>query len=98
MGEPDKRGSGRADGATPNPTPPLLGARRISLTIPVPLGYNERTVAPTTGLHEYALAPLWDLLALDSPSGDEGPLADWLETYLAREVPGCPASNASVTR
>jgi putative aminopeptidase FrvX len=57
------------------------------LTIYLPLGYNSLTLAHSPGLHEYALAPLWELLALDSPSGDEGPLADWLETYLAREVP-----------
>ena len=34
-----------------------------------------------------APALLLELLALDSPAGDEGPLADWLEDWLAREVP-----------
>ena len=36
---------------------------------------------------DYSLDPLWDLLKLDAPSGDEGPLADWLEQWLAREMP-----------
>ena len=35
-----------------------------------------------------APALLLELLAQDSPAGDEGPLADWLEVWLAREVPG----------
>ena len=39
---------------------------------------NELTSAP---------ALLIELLAHDSPAGDEGPLADWLEGWLAREVP-----------
>ncbi len=30
---------------------------------------------------------LWELLALDSPSGDEGVAADWLEHWLARTLP-----------
>ncbi len=42
---------------------------------------------------EYSLDLLWDLLAQDSPAGDEGPLADWLENWLAREAP-----DASVER
>ena len=37
-------------------------------------------------LEEYALDLLWELLKHDSPAGDEGPLADWLETWLAREI------------
>ncbi|MGI4788100.1 MAG: hypothetical protein ACRYFS_04540 [Janthinobacterium lividum] len=37
---------------------------------------------------EYSLDLLWELFAQDSPAGDEGPLADWLETWVAREVPG----------
>jgi len=36
---------------------------------------------------EYSLDLLWELLEHDSPAGDEGPLADWLEDWLAREVP-----------
>lgn len=36
---------------------------------------------------EYPLEWLWELLALDSPSGDEGAVADWLEGRLRREVP-----------
>ena len=38
-------------------------------------------------LPEYPLTLLWELLAQDSPSGDEGPLADWLKTWLAQEMP-----------
>lgn len=30
---------------------------------------------------------LWQLLATDGPSGDEGALADWLEDYVGREWP-----------
>ena len=44
-------------------------------------------MALPVGQPEYSLTPLWELLAHDSPSGDEGPIADWLETWLAREVP-----------
>lgn len=36
---------------------------------------------------EYPLDLLWQLLEQDSPSGDEGPLADWLEAWLVREAP-----------
>lgn len=36
---------------------------------------------------DYSLDPLWDLLHLDAPSGDEGRVADWLEAWLARELP-----------
>lgn len=36
---------------------------------------------------EYSLDLLWDLLAQDSPAGDEEALADWLEEWLAREAP-----------
>ena len=36
---------------------------------------------------EYSLDLLWDLLAQDSPAGDEGPLANWLEDWLSREAP-----------
>ena len=64
-----------------------LTENHAGLTIYLPLGYNERTVAQSPGLHHYSLELLWELLAQDSPSGDEGPLADWLEAYLAREVP-----------
>lgn len=42
---------------------------------------------------EYSLDLLWDLLAQDSPAGDEGLLADWLEEWLSREAP-----DASVER
>ncbi len=42
---------------------------------------------------EYSLDLLWDLLAQDSPAGDEGPLADWLQDWIAREAP-----DASVER
>ncbi len=42
---------------------------------------------------EYSLDLLWDLLAQDSPAGDEGPLADWLREWISREVP-----DASVER
>ena len=35
----------------------------------------------------YLLDTLWELLALDSPSGDEGPIADWLEHWAARMLP-----------
>lgn len=35
----------------------------------------------------YPLQLLWDLLAQDSPSGDEGQTADWLAERLARDVP-----------
>ena len=35
----------------------------------------------------YPLDLLWELLALDSPSGDEGAIADWLEHWLARTLP-----------
>ena len=37
---------------------------------------------------EYSLDLLWDLLAQDSPAGDESSLADWLEDWLKREVSG----------
>ncbi len=37
--------------------------------------------------HEYSLDLLWELLKQDSPAGDEGTLADWLETWLARDAP-----------
>ena len=37
---------------------------------------------------QYPMDLLWSLLAQDSPAGDEGPLADWLEDWLAREAPG----------
>lgn len=30
---------------------------------------------------------LLDLLQIDSPSGDEGTMADWLESYVSRELP-----------
>ena len=36
---------------------------------------------------EYSLDLLWELLAQDSPAGDEGPLADWLKGWLSREAP-----------
>jgi putative aminopeptidase FrvX len=36
---------------------------------------------------DYSLDLLWDLLKLDAPSGDEGAIADWLEVWLARELP-----------
>ena len=36
---------------------------------------------------EYSLELLWELLGQDSPAGDEGPLADWLEAWLTRETP-----------
>ena len=36
---------------------------------------------------EYSLDLLRELLGRDSPAGDEGPLADWLEAWAAREVP-----------
>ena len=36
---------------------------------------------------EYSLDLLWDLLAQDSPAGDEAALSDWLEGWLGREVP-----------
>ncbi len=38
-------------------------------------------------LPDYPLDLLWDLLKLDGPSGDEGPMADWLQMWLARELP-----------
>jgi len=37
--------------------------------------------------HDYSLDPLWDLLKLEGPSGGEGQTADWLEDWLARELP-----------
>ncbi len=36
---------------------------------------------------DYSLDLLWELLKQDSPAGDEGPLADWLEEWLACELP-----------
>lgn len=36
---------------------------------------------------DYSLDLLWDLLTLDGPSGDEGQTADWLQGWLARELP-----------
>lgn len=36
---------------------------------------------------DYSLDLLWDLLKLDGPSGDERPVAGWLEDRLARELP-----------
>ena len=36
---------------------------------------------------EYSLDLLWELLAQDSPAGDESSLSDWLEAWLAREAP-----------
>ena len=36
---------------------------------------------------EYSLDLLWELLAQDSPAGDEGPLTDWLESWLRQETP-----------
>ncbi len=51
---------------------------------------------------EYSLDLLWDLMAQDSPAGDEGPLADWLQGWLAREVPDaaveCLGDSLVVTR
>jgi putative aminopeptidase FrvX len=44
-------------------------------------------------LLDASLDLLWELLEQDSPAGDEGPLADWLETWLKRSVP-----DASVER
>ena len=41
---------------------------------------------------EYSLELLKDLLLHDSPAGDEGPLADWLEGWLTREVPDAGVS------
>jgi len=35
----------------------------------------------------YPLDLLWELLALDSPSGDEGIMADWLERWLIPTLP-----------
>jgi len=35
----------------------------------------------------YPLDWLWELLALDSPSGEEGAIADWLEGWAARALP-----------
>lgn len=40
---------------------------------------------------EYSLDLLWDLLARDSPAGDEAALSDWLEEWLKREVPDAVA-------
>ena len=40
---------------------------------------------------EYSLDLLWELLRQDSPAGDEGPLADWVTAWLAREVPDAAA-------
>lgn len=40
---------------------------------------------------EYSLDLLWELLKHDSPAGDEGPLADWLEDWLAHELPDAAA-------
>ena len=36
---------------------------------------------------DYPLDLLWELLKLDSPSGDEGQAADWLERWIACEMP-----------
>ena len=36
---------------------------------------------------EYSLDLLWDLLAQDSPAGDEAALSDWLTEWLSSEVP-----------
>ncbi len=38
-------------------------------------------------MNDYPLDLLWDLLAQDSPAGDEAPLSDWIEARLARDVP-----------
>ena len=46
---------------------------------------------PTLTPPDYSLDPLWDLLKLDGPSGDEGPMADWLEDRLTRELPDAHA-------
>lgn len=40
---------------------------------------------------EYSLDLLWELLAQDSPAGDEGALADWLQDWLLREAPDAAA-------
>ena len=40
---------------------------------------------------EYSLDLLWDLLAQDSPAGDEAALTDWLMDWLRREVPDASA-------
>lgn len=42
---------------------------------------------------DYSLDLLWDLLAQDSPAGDEASLADWLQDWLSRDAP-----DASVER
>lgn len=39
----------------------------------------------------YPLNLLWELLALDSPSGDEGSIADWLERWAERTLPDARA-------
>lgn len=46
-------------------------------------GIQWLTVTPLN----YSLDPLWDLLKLDGPSGDEGRVADWLESHIARDMP-----------
>src|SRR5690348_6132192 len=53
------------------------------LTRAARLGYNGHTVADTFRGRDL----LWQLLRFDSPSGDEGALADWLMAWIAREVP-----------
>ena len=53
------------------------------LTTRLPLRYNKHTLIDTL----YPLDTLWDLLSLDSPSGDEGPVADWLEHWVAHTLP-----------
>ena len=51
------------------------------------LRYNDFRLIASNYLLDVSLELLWELLRQDSPAGDEGPLADWLEDWLAREAP-----------
>jgi len=53
------------------------------LTIQPALRYNTLTLTTVA----YSLDLLWKLLALDSPSGDEGAIADWIEDWVAPTFP-----------
>ena len=51
------------------------------------LRYNACILMASDYLSDYSLDLLWKLVGQDSPSGDEGPLADWLEAWLKCTVP-----------
>lgn len=65
---------------------PVRSGSLSRLTTLPGFGYNALTVAQTHSTVA-TLDLLWELLKLDSPSGDEGAFADWLMDWTQRELP-----------